>query len=235
MKASVLIPESVYFGNVMPYITLFLMTGISVWTIGLMHRRIASLRDLSGPYIVLGMLTAYSMAYVLTFDIPRSVLGAAGLTPLYIGIVGLFIVSGAVSFRSGEKEKAWVPEAIAMTFLLLLALLLSLLTGTPYNWQGLVKTGDASDLMTFTSNIVFALVIVGTIIVGYIRHYPAYINIGLLFFVLNVFARYFDFFWKLLPRSLFFIIGGLMLLIGGVLLESKRKKVLASFHILEND
>ena len=236
MKASVLMSEPVYFGNIMPYITLFLMTGISVWTIGLMHRRIVSLKDLSGPYIVVGMLTAYSMAYVLTFDLLRSRLGAAELAPFYIGIVGLFIVSCAISFRSGEREKAWVPETVALTVLLLLALLLSLFfSGVSYNGSGQMKTGAEFDLMTFAANIIFALIIVGTIMLGYIRHYPAYINIGLLFFVLDVFARYFDFFWKLLPRSLFFIIGGLMLLIGGVILENKRKKVLASFHILENE
>ena len=176
------------------------------------------------------------MAYVLTFDIFRSRLGAAELAPFYIGIVGLFIISGAISVRPGEKEKAWVPEAVALTVLLLIALLLSLFfTGTSYNGHGQMKTGDAFNLMTFTANMVFAFIIIGTIILGYIRRYPPYINIGLLFFVLDVFARYFDFFWKLLPRSLFFIIGGLMLLIGGVLLEKKRKKVLASFHILEND
>lgn len=66
MKASVMMPEAEYFGNIMPYITLLLMAGISLWTIGLMHKRFVLLRDLSGPYIVTGMLTAYSMAYVLT-------------------------------------------------------------------------------------------------------------------------------------------------------------------------
>ncbi len=236
MEAGFWIPESAYFGNIMPYITLYLMAGISLWTIGLMHRRLLSLRDLSGPYIVVGMLTAYSMAYVLTFDIYRTRLGAAELAPFYIGIVGLFTISGAISARAGEKEKAWGEEAAALTLLLASALLLSLFfTGISYNSHGQMRASDTFNLMTFTANIVFALIITGTIILGYIRRYPAYINIGLLFFVLDVFARYFDFFWKLLPRSLFFIIGGLMLLIGGVLLEKKRKKVLASFHILEND
>jgi uncharacterized membrane protein len=235
-EASFWMPESAYPGNIMPYVTLFLMTGLSLWTIGLTHRRFVSLRDLSGPYIVIGMLTAFSMAYVLTFDIFRSRLGAAELAPFYIATVGLFIISGAISFRTGEREKAWVPEAAAQTLLLLIALLLSLFfAGSSYNGQGLMKTGNVFNLMTFTANMVFAFIIIGTIILGYVRRYPPYINIGLLFFVLDVFARYFDFFWKLLPRSLFFIIGGLMLLIGGVLLENKRKKVLASFHILENE
>jgi len=234
-EASFWIPESAYFGHIMPYITLFLMTGITLWTIGLMHRRFVSLRDLSGPYIVIGMLTAYSMAYVLTFDIFRAKLGATELAPFYIGIVGLFIISGAYAFRPGKQEKAWVPEAVALTVLLLIALLLAFFfAGTSDNGHAQI-TGGMFNLMTFTANIVFAVIIIGTIILGYIRRYPPYINIGLLFFVLDVFARYFDFFWKLLPRSLFFIIGGLMLLIGGVILENKRKKVLASFHILENE
>jgi uncharacterized membrane protein len=67
------------------------------------------------------------------------------------------------------------------------------------------------------------------------RRYTAYINIGLLFFVLDVIARYFDFFWKLLPRSIFFIIGGIMLLLGGVILEKKRRKILASFNLKEEN
>ncbi len=63
-------------------------------------------------------------------------------------------------------------------------------------------------------NILFALEIFGLIILGFVRRHPIYINIGLLFFALDVVARYFDLFWDLLPRSLFFILGGLLLLSG---------------------
>ena len=68
------------------------------------------------------------------------------------------------------------------------------------------------------------------IILGYLRRNRAYINLGLVFFVLEVIARYFDFFWKLMPRSLFFIGGGLLLMVGGIVLEKKRRAVLASFN-----
>jgi uncharacterized membrane protein len=47
-------------------------------------------------------------------------------------------------------------------------------------------------------------------------------------------ARYVDFFWKLLPRSLFFIAGGCILLAGGVFLERKRRSVLESFQVGED-
>jgi uncharacterized membrane protein len=79
------------------------------------------------------------------------------------------------------------------------------------------------------------LEIFGLIILGFIRRYSIYVNIGLLFFALDVVARYFDLFWELLPRSLFFVAGGLLLLLGGILLERKRRRILASFNIKEAD
>ncbi len=93
-------------------------------------------------------------------------------------------------------------------------------------------TGKVNGVM-LTANLVYAAGIVGVIILGYVRRNSTYINIGLLFFVLDVIARYFDVFWKLLPRSVFFIVGGLILLSGGVFLEKKRRKVLALFNMRE--
>ena len=84
-------------------------------------------------------------------------------------------------------------------------------------------------------NFLFAFEIFGLILLGFIRRYPTYVNIGLLFFALDVVARYFDFFWALLPRSLFFMAGGLFLLFGGIYLERKRRRILASFNIEEAD
>lgn len=45
---------------------------------------------------------------------------------------------------------------------------------------------------------------------------------------LEVTTRYFDFCWRLLERSLFFMGGGALFLVGGWLLERKRRGALAS-------
>jgi uncharacterized membrane protein len=71
---------------------------------------------------------------------------------------------------------------------------------------------------------------VGLIALGFQRQCMAQINIALLFFVIDLIARYVDVFWQLLPRSLFFIAGGLLLMAGGVFLERKRRIVLANLH-----
>ena len=137
---------------------------------------------------------------------------------------------------SREKEKGWLPEILSIAAVICIVFCLSLFyPGVPYDTGSFQRTANELNLMTLISNLIFAGMIIGIIFLGYIRRYPAYINIGLLFFVLDVFARYFDFFWRLLPRSLFFIFGGLMLLIGSVVLEKKRKRVLASFNIREAD
>jgi uncharacterized membrane protein len=236
MESSFWLTESTFYGNVIPYITLFLLAGLALWSTGLMHRGFHSLRPISGPYIVIGMLLTYFSAYVLTFDIYRLKLGAFELVPFYAGIAGLFLISCVTYMFSREKEKAWLPEILSIAAVICIVLVLTLFyPGVSYDAGSFQRTANSLNLMTLISNLIFAVMIIGIIFLGYIRRYPAYINIGLLFFVLDVFARYFDFFWRLLPRSLFFIIGGVILLVGSVVLEKKRKRVLASFNIREAD
>ncbi len=81
--------------------------------------------------------------------------------------------------------------------------------------------------------ILFNLVLAGIIFLllqqGYFRQDMAIVNTGIFFFVIFVLAKYFDFFWTLLDRSLFFVIGGAILLIGGIFLEGKRREIKARF------
>lgn len=212
----------------MPFITLYLMTGISLWATGLMHKGVESLKTISAPYIALGLVLTFLAGYILTFDVFRGTFGSREFIPFYIGIVALFLAASALYAFSDEKEKSWFYETSLLTLFITSTFLLSLVyRDTPLHAEspGFTKTA------LLISNIIFALGVIGIIFLGYIRRSSAYINIGLLFFVLDVVARYFDFFWKLLPRSLFFIVGGILLLSGGVILERKRRRIVASFHM----
>jgi uncharacterized membrane protein len=44
-------------------------------------------------------------------------------------------------------------------------------------------------------------------------------------FFLNILSRYFDIFWKMLPRSLLFIVGGILLILGAIFAERKRREM----------
>jgi len=49
------------------------------------------------------------------------------------------------------------------------------------------------------------------------------VTIGLGFIGLQLVARYFDMFWRLMPRSIFFMVGGALLLVLGIYLEKRRR------------
>jgi uncharacterized membrane protein len=81
--------------------------------------------------------------------------------------------------------------------------------------------------------ILFNLVLAGIIFLlfqqGYYRQDMAIVNTGLFFFVVFIIAKYFDFFWGLLDRSAFFIVGGVILLALGTIVERKRREIKARF------
>ena len=82
-------------------------------------------------------------------------------------------------------------------------------------------------------NLVLFAGIFGLIFLGHFRGESSFVNIALLFFGLAVISRYFDFAWELLPRSVFFILGGLLLLGGGMLLERLRRRTLRQMRAVE--
>ena len=207
-------------------VPLFFMAGIALWGVGLMHREWKSLKIISSPYVLIGSLITFFAGYLLTFNLYELRLVSGALWIFYPGIGILFLVSMIMRCLPEEKEKGWIPETLGLVILMGIVIYLSLFPPT-------VSPTSVKGGLRLFFNILFALEIFGLIILGFIRRYPTYVNIGLLFFALDVVARYFDFFWELLPRSLFFILGGLLLLFGGIILERKRRKILASFDIEE--
>jgi uncharacterized membrane protein len=221
-------PGGYYF---LEFTVLYLMCGLALWGAGLMHRGIERLKTISAPYIVTGMFITFVAGYLLTFDIHISMFGpgSRSLFPFYVGITIIFMASAVVRLVLSESDRWRIWEITSLFVLFVLALSYALFTKTQFPETETALY--ASDMVVvLTANLIFAAAVVGTIVLGYMRRQPFYVNVGLLFFALDVIARYFDFFWELLPRSVFFMAGGLMLLSGGILLERKRRKILASFE-----
>ena len=78
-------------------------------------------------------------------------------------------------------------------------------------------------------NIIFVGLLVLMLYAGYRREDMRLINLGVFWLSAFIIFKYFDFFWKLLHRSLFFIIGGLILVLGGIALEKKRRELKKKF------
>jgi uncharacterized membrane protein len=213
-------------------ILLFWVASLTLWAIGLWHREWASLRMISAPFILMGALIAFFIGFLFTFFRPGileyGIQLRSGSTPFvsfYPALIILFLIAVILRYLPEQKERGWIYETLGLLILLGIVLILSFyLHWTLHTFKGSLR---------LIFNLLFVLEIIGLIFLGFTRRYSVYINIGLLFFSLDVFARYFDFFWELLPRSLFFIFGGLLLLFGGIYLERKRRKILVSFHSKE--
>lgn len=82
-----------------------------------------------------------------------------------------------------------------------------------------------SNVYTLLFNMAFAGSVFALLYIGHRREDIKLVNIGMSSLALFVVVRYFDFFWELMPRSIFFMIGGFMLVIGGLAMERKRRQL----------
>ena len=78
-------------------------------------------------------------------------------------------------------------------------------------------------------NLLFAGLTLLFLYFGYTREDMKLVNLGMFWLGLFLVAKYFDWFWDLLERSVFFLIGGLILVIGGIALENKRRQIKSKF------
>jgi len=78
-------------------------------------------------------------------------------------------------------------------------------------------------------NLILAGLVFTLLFVGYQREDMQIVNTGMFWLSALILVRYFDFFWDLLPRSLFFMVGGLILVLGGIALEKKRRQLKTKF------
>lgn len=118
---------------------------------------------------------------------------------------------------AGRAERGWLGIIVAGTLLVVGGAYLVLFApfGSP-----------ASYAILF--NAAMAAVIIALIVGGYVLGGPGVVNLGVALALLDIVTRYFDFAWRLLDRSLVFIIGGLVLLAFGFILERLRRKVVST-------
>ena len=72
--------------------------------------------------------------------------------------------------------------------------------------------GGNGDAYAVVFNVLFAVLALGVIYAGYISDEAWLVNLGVVFVAIDLVARYFDFFWSALPRSVGMIGAGLVVL-----------------------
>lgn len=106
---------------------------------------------------------------------------------------------------------------------------IAILLAAAYVVVGANAGGEAFYAILF--NALLALTLLGVLVSGYMRGKESWVNIGLLFIGIDIIARYFEYSWDLLDRSFIFVAAGVILLLGGYLVERGRQKILERIRV----
>jgi uncharacterized membrane protein len=206
---------------------LYLVSGILMFGIGGLHYLSVDLKDVARIYRIAGIKISMLALFLLTFrffsghyakfniradmvvsDQFKMGLVIFSLLAIFFTIINLLL--------NPSKTDTSVLESTVGLGLLAIALLFFFFPAT-------------TNIYVLLFNLILAGIIFLLIFIGHQRGDMRLVNIGMGFLSLLVIVRYFDFFWDLLPRALFFMTGGVILVLGGIALEKKRRELKAKF------
>lgn len=90
--------------------------------------------------------------------------------------------------------------------------------------------GESGGAVAVVFNLLYFAALIWLIFFGMHTANHQLVNLAFLFFAITLLSRYFDTFWDLLDRSLFFMAGGALLVVLGIVLEKKRRGIVANMR-----
>lgn len=206
---------------------LYLISGILLFGIGGLHYLLDELKSIARIYRIAGIKISMLALFLLTFR-------------FFSGYYGEFNIREGLEFSSQFTTGFVFFSILAIVFMTINLFFNSTKSHTPI-LEGSIGLGLSALALIFffypaTTNIyvvLFNLILIGLILtilfIGYNREDMKLVNIGMAYLWILVVVRYCDFFWRLLPRSIFFMVGGFILVLGSVALERKRRQLKQTF------
>lgn len=196
---------------------LYLMSGIAIYFTGILHELSAKLKHTVSTFKFMGLQAVLIALFIYTFG-PLESKGEEIVSVIY-AFLGLLFLAVLLS-KSLRSRLTGFQTDMSMAVISFLMAGITLITTNS-------QVSEEAYMGFF--NLVFLGLLVLLLYAGYSTEDIGIINTAMFWFIPLIFARYFDFFWDLLPRSFFFIIGGLALLTLSVVLERKRRELKAKF------
>ncbi|MCI0882279.1 MAG: hypothetical protein J4O05_09235, partial [Chloroflexi bacterium] len=204
----------------------------AIYAIGMLHLRRENLKFYAGPYLIGGALLAIGLTYLLTFDGVFNELQSSrspALTGPYLALAAIvsgisiaaIVVNVWNSVRSGEKLVSRFAEPGVVALVIGSGWLIATM---PFSSPGPYVIGF---------NLLLVLLIFGSIVLGIVNKREALVNVGIVFFVIDLSTRYIELTVDMLDTSLAFIVGGLLLLGIGYAMERGRRRLLRQFGMME--
>jgi uncharacterized membrane protein len=189
------------------------------------------LADRLGPFTAparwLGASAAIIGTFVLTFRGAVGELVRREPLGVWLGsalvVLGLGAIAGAVVLLLWSGRSTAVYEAAAVAATAVLVVLAVLVPGS--------ADGGDPVLYPILFNVLVAALALGAVLVGYANDEQWLVTGGLAWIGIDLIARYLDFFWDLLPRSLVFVGVGAGILVLAYVLERQRRGLLERMEL----
>lgn len=192
----------------------YLLSGVVLFVFGGLHYYSEKFITVAKTYRLVGLIFALFILFLLTFKglSADTMMDSIDSKHIILIIVGtLFAIVCSLFISNYSFKEIAMPVAQTTTCLVLVAIV-NFFTFVPAE----------SNVYPILFNLAMFGIVMFMLYIGFTRDDIKLVNIGSAFLAILILARYFDFFWKLMPRSLFFIIGGLMLLIGVFIFEQQK-------------
>jgi len=201
--------------NGLQFMIFQLLLGVVIYSVGIVSRNKGYLFPVI--YKIIGYFVTFICVYLLAF---KALLGewVGAVNNLYLfgsliltGIIALFVVDEIKS--NNFKNKSNRIELAALVVVL-------------FGGVILLVSSSAILLNVIVMNSVLVVLALSSIFLGVELKKPPIFTLGILIFVLFIITRYIDVTWALKEKSLFFIVGGLVILFLGTFLEKQRRKII---------
>lgn len=235
--------ETRYIGNAFGYygyprsildmLVVGVVSGIMLFGIGGFHYASEKLKPIARIYRLAGLQVSLLIIFLLGMKFPYMFYGYYGRVGenipqvsstatawvVILGIIAL-LFSVANLFFGIVKTKIFFAENIAAILMLALSLLMFFSVG-----PGM----DVLFRLLFT--VAFAGILLMMLYIGYESMDMTIVNKAISWTTLFIVVKYFEWFWSLFNPYLFFMVGGVILIMGGIALEKKRKELKARFAV----
>jgi len=204
--------------NGLQFIIFQLLSGISIYSVGIVSRNRGYLFPVI--YKIIGYLVTFICVYLLAFKVILTatigLVGGANNVHLFgslilAGLIALFVIDerrfGSFKSKSSRIELAALIAVLVGSFILLVS---------PYTVL----------LNVIAMNSVLVIFALSNIFLGVELKNPPVFTSGIVIFTLFIITRYVDLTWALKEKSLFFIVGGLVILFLGTFLEKQRRMII---------
>lgn len=199
----------------------FVGLGVCLLTVAGLHAWRAR-REFAAAWALAGLLVVYLSTLVLSiFDVQKNVrldtsMASTVVWLLLIAPYVLAAVALAIIHVRWRHSSLVDPPALLVLFLLVLIIVATVIAITPHSrelWFILLLT-----LLTSAG-----------VYLGIAWESPVFLNTSLVFFAVNLYTRFYEYFWDAMPKSLFFIVGGAALILGGMWVERLRRRLVRQF------